>query len=177
MLSHIKDLFHQRKERQQKRFFSNHFRRQQERQEQEEREIRKSLSEMKIRSHPPNNNIINTNATFTANNIGAGGGGSTTLPIKKTLIQQPQRNIVHKSNTKKELSTDNMTVVGREKDDQDTKSTHTAADELANRLVEQDNKRRSQLPSYPGLERFEMIRKIGEYSIVIFYIGSSLFFV
>ncbi|KAI7892455.1 kinase-like domain-containing protein [Mucor mucedo] len=36
------------------------------------------------------------------------------------------------------------------------------ADELANLLVEQDNKRRSQLPSYPGLERFEITRKLGD---------------
>ncbi|OAD07271.1 hypothetical protein MUCCIDRAFT_137550, partial [Mucor lusitanicus CBS 277.49] len=36
------------------------------------------------------------------------------------------------------------------------------ADELANLLVEADNKRRSQLPQYPGLERFEMIRKLGD---------------
>lgn len=59
---------------------------------------------------------------------------------------------------KKELSTDNMTMVEKE----DSKSTIFAADELANLLVEQDNKRRSHLPSYPGLERFVIIRKLGE---------------
>ncbi|GAA5799469.1 hypothetical protein HPULCUR_004885 [Helicostylum pulchrum] len=66
---------------------------------------------------------------------------------------------------KKEVSTDNMTMVGK---DEDRKSLSTGADELANILVEQDNKRRSQLPTYPGLERFVIIRKLGEYSIICF---------
>lgn len=165
MLSHIKGLFRQRKERQQKKKFNNHFRRQQERQqEQVENELNKP--DVNMRSYPPNTNA--TNNTTAA-------GGSNMLPIKKStaIQQQQQRNIIaHNTNkntfnTKKELSTDNMAVVGKEDDEnEDAKSTATAADNLVNTLVEQDNKRRSQLLSYPGLERFAMIKKLGEYCII-----------
>ncbi|KAI9268445.1 kinase-like domain-containing protein [Helicostylum pulchrum] len=122
MLAHIKDLFRQRKERQQKRFFSNHFKKQ---------DPSPITSEMKVRS------ITNKSAT------------TTTHPNNATLIKKK----------KKEVSTDNMTMVGK---DEDRKSLSTGADELANILVEQDNKRRSQLPTYPGLERFVIIRKLGD---------------
>lgn len=102
MLSHIKDLFRQRKERQQKRFINNQFKKPE------------AITEIKIRSSIP----------------------------KKV----------------KEISMDNKTIVG----DDDSTKVNTTADELANLLVEQDNKRRSQLPTYPGLERFEIIKKLGE---------------
>lgn len=132
MLGHIKDLFRQRKERQQKRFFSNHFKKP---------DPSPITSEMKARS------ITNKSATATITT-------TTTHPNNATLIKKK----------KKEVSTDNMTMVGKD-DEEDTKS---SSDELANILVEQNNKRRSQLPTYPGLERFVIIRKLGEYSIICF---------
>lgn len=120
MLSHIKDLFRQRKERQQKRFFNNHFNKPE------------PISEIKVRS--------------TIKKI-------PSTPVKKI----------------KELSTDNMTIIGNDDDD----SKINAADELANLLAEQDNKRRSQLPTYPGLERFEITKKLGEYCICLLFIFIS----
>ncbi|KAI8884457.1 Pkinase-domain-containing protein [Backusella circina FSU 941] len=36
------------------------------------------------------------------------------------------------------------------------------ADKIAKLVVEQDKRRKSQIPSYPGLERFELIKKLGD---------------
>lgn len=77
------------------------------------------------------------------------------------LVEQPvaipaqQQNQINQKKRTKQMSTDTIVAQPAEK--------VNAADELANLLVEADNKRRSQLPQYPGLERFEMIRKLGEY--------------
>lgn len=125
MLSHIKDLFRQRKERQQKRFFSNN------------RKQEATSEPMKVKTTYPVKTAI-----------------ADTIPVKKMVIQ-PKR--VVEVPLKKAQSSDNMTIVEAD----ETKS-NVAAEELANLLVKQDNKRRSQLPSYPGLERFELIRKLGE---------------
>ncbi|GAN04677.1 pkinase-domain-containing protein [Mucor ambiguus] len=76
------------------------------------------------------------------------------------LIEQPvaiptqQQNQINQKKRSKQMSTDTIVAQPAEK--------INAADELANLLVEADNKRRSQLPHYPGLERFEMIRKLGD---------------
>jgi hypothetical protein len=35
-------------------------------------------------------------------------------------------------------------------------------DKIAKMVVEQDKRRKSQIPSYPGLERFELVKKLGE---------------
>ncbi|KAI8970603.1 kinase-like domain-containing protein [Pilobolus umbonatus] len=48
-----------------------------------------------------------------------------------------------------------------------TSKKHT--EELAKLVVEEGNKRRSQLPLYPGLERFEMIKKLGDGAFSIVY--------
>ncbi|KAI9474081.1 MAG: serine/threonine-protein kinase [Benjaminiella poitrasii] len=55
----------------------------------------------------------------------------------------------------KPISTDGFTLI-------DLASPSITKDELANRLVQAENKRKNQLPRYPGLERFEMIRKLGD---------------
>jgi hypothetical protein len=34
--------------------------------------------------------------------------------------------------------------------------------DFATRIVEEENERKNQMPQYPGLERFEIIEKIGE---------------
>lgn len=80
---------------------------------------------------------------------------STEIKTIQHTLKKPSSNQHKKA---KEISMDNMTMVG---DENDGKVLNTA-DELANLLVEQDNKRRSQLPCYPGLERFEITRKLGE---------------
>ncbi|KAG1083411.1 hypothetical protein G6F42_022218 [Rhizopus arrhizus] len=69
-------------------------------------------------------------------------------------IPAQQQNHVNQKKRSKQMSTDTIVAQPAEK--------VNAADELANLLVEADNKRRSQLPQYPGLERFEMIRKLGD---------------
>lgn len=58
-------------------------------------------------------------------------------------------------------ASDNMTIIGSPLEN-DNKLITSTADELANLIVKQSNKRRNQLPSYPGVERFELIRKLGE---------------
>ncbi|KAK4521626.1 uncharacterized protein ATC70_004156 [Mucor velutinosus] len=76
------------------------------------------------------------------------------------LIEQPmvipeqQQDQISQRKRTKQMSTDTIVAQPAEK--------INAADELANLLVEADNKRRSQLPHYPGLERFEMIKKLGD---------------
>jgi formyltetrahydrofolate hydrolase len=122
MLSHIKDLLRQRKEGQQRRFFSNHFNRK------AQPTVKPDMSDI----HFHKNSIRQK---------------------KKQQQQQQQQQLQKKS------SADNMTIVAMPETD---KYAVHAADGLANRLVEADNKRRSQLPSYPGLERFKMIQKLGE---------------
>lgn len=143
MLSHIKDLFRQRKERQQKRFFSNHLRKQQQQQEQQQQQDQTSTA---------TSEAMKVKTTYATKNATA----DNNIPVKKMVIQ-PKR--VVDVPLKKAQSSDNMTIV--EENVNETKS-NVAAEELANLLVKQDNKRRSQLPSYPGLERFELIRKLGE---------------
>lgn len=129
MLSHIKDLFRQRKERQQRRFFSNtHF-----------------ISRQQTKAMDTNNNAV--------------------LVEQPVAIPAQQQNHVNQKKRSKQMSTDTIVAQPAEK--------VNAADELANLLVEADNKRRSQLPQYPGLERFEMVRKLGEY-VAILYIRCTL---
>ncbi|KAI8639646.1 kinase-like domain-containing protein [Parasitella parasitica] len=76
------------------------------------------------------------------------------------LVEEPpaapvqQQNRPNQQKRAKQMSTDTIVAQPTEK--------VNAAEELANLLVEADNKRRSQLPIYPGLERFEMIRKLGD---------------
>lgn len=119
MLSHIKDLFRQRKERQQRRFFNNtHF-----------------LSRQQTKAMDTHNNAV--------------------LVEQPVAISAQQQSQINQKKRTKQMSTDTIVAQPAEK--------VNAADELANLLVEADNKRRSQLPQYPGLERFEMIRKLGEY--------------
>lgn len=138
MLSHIKDLFRQRKERQQKNFFSRNNK------QPTTTTPSTSTDDMKVRTYPAKENA---------------------LPVK--TVFQPAR--VVEPTIRKKRSSDDMTVTDENAMDQDdNKSTVAAADELANLLVKQDNKRRSQLPSYPGLERFEIIRKLGEYVCYLF---------
>jgi hypothetical protein len=130
MLSHIKDLFRHRKQRQQRRFFSD--------------------------NHPNRNaQPVMETAKLTV----------IDMPFRKDNVrqrkqqQQPQKKA-------KNMSTDNMTIVAMPEEGEPEKSTAHAADELANLLVEADNKRRSQLPCCPGLEQFKMIRKLGEYEAI-----------
>lgn len=58
----------------------------------------------------------------------------------------------------KSQQSDNNTLVSR-KNSGSKRASNTS---LANQLVKESNKRMSQLPTYPGLERFELIKKIGE---------------
>ncbi|CEP16432.1 hypothetical protein, partial [Parasitella parasitica] len=77
-----------------------------------------------------------------------------------TLMEQPptapvqQQNTLNRQKRAKQVSIDTIVAQPTEK--------FNAAEELANLLVEVENKRRSQLPTYPGLERFELIRKLGD---------------
>ena len=119
MLSHIKDLFRQRREKGHHKFFTK-------------RNKSDNNSNMKVRSFAVHNDT-------TAN-----------APARKIVLQS--KNVIKKPSAE--------TMVADV--DQDTKSTAAAADELASLLVKQDNKRRSQLPTYAGMERFEIIRKLGE---------------
>ncbi len=132
MLSHIKYLFRQRKERQQKNFFINHFR----------NHKQSSSKEMQVKTYPAN---------------------EQNLPLK-TVFQSERR---VEPMIRKKRSSDDMTITDQVVEE-DNNKTSLDADELANLLVKQDNKRRSQLPSYPGLERFEIIRKLGEYVVLLF---------
>ena len=42
------------------------------------------------------------------------------------------------------------------------KQSQPSPNELAKSLVREDRKRRNQMPIYPGLEQFELLRKLGE---------------
>jgi hypothetical protein len=59
------------------------------------------------------------------------------------------------------FASDNMTIIGSPIEN-DNKIITSTADELANFIVKQSNKRKNQLPLYPGAERFELVRKLGE---------------
>lgn len=96
-----------------------------------------------------NTHFINRQQTKTMNN-----NNNAVLVEQQPAIPPQQQNTLDQKKRTKQMSTDTIVAQPTEK--------VNAAEELANLLVEADNKRRSQLPNYPGLERFEMIRKLGE---------------
>lgn len=59
------------------------------------------------------------------------------------------------------FASDNMTIIGSPREN-DNKLITSTADELANLIVKESNKRKNQLPAYPGVERFALMRKLGE---------------
>lgn len=58
---------------------------------------------------------------------------------------------------KSSQQSDNRTLVSNKNDKR-----KSINNDLANQLVIESNKRKSQLPVYIGLERFELLRKLGE---------------